>query len=143
MSNFRYWMTSFPPSPASKPIQIQFRPGPKVPNQLMSRWRVMVPSLLGPKLASARLPILLLLRRNLGRKCETGHPKSRSMIWLPTHLLLQLLRKVPGEGSISVDLIGRLNWNLPLCWVLFFTSPVIHDPVGYLSRLLCIGSYVN
>jgi hypothetical protein len=36
------------------------------------------------------------------------------MIRLPTHLLLQLLQKVLGEGSISADPIGRLNWNLPL-----------------------------
>jgi hypothetical protein len=71
--------------------------------------------LLGPELASARLPILLRRRRNPERKCGTGHPESRSMIRLPTHLLLQLLQKVPGEGSISTDKIGRLNWIPPLC----------------------------
>jgi hypothetical protein len=125
MSNFRYWIASFPPSLASKLIQIQFQPRPRVPNQLMSRWWVTVLGLLGPKLASARLLILLLRRRNPERKCGIGHPVSRSMIRLPTHLLLQLLRKVSGEGSISADPTGRLNWNLPLCWVLFFTSPVV------------------
>jgi hypothetical protein len=33
----------FPPSPALEPIQIQFRPGPRVPNQLMRRWWATVP----------------------------------------------------------------------------------------------------
>jgi hypothetical protein len=92
-----------------------------VPNQLMTHWQVTVVGLLGPELASTRLPIVLYLRRNPRRKCGTGHPESRSMI-----------RKVPGEGLISADPIGRLNWNLPLCWVLFLTSPVVQDPMGYL-----------
>jgi hypothetical protein len=129
MSNRRYWIASFPPSPASKLIQIQFWPRPGVPNQLMSCWRVTVPGLLGPELASIRLRIhLLLLERNPRRKCGTGHPKSRSMIQLPTHLLLQLLRKVTGEGSISADPTGKLSWNLLLCWVLFLTSSAVQVP---------------
>jgi hypothetical protein len=139
MSNFKYGIASFPPSPASKPIQIQFWLEPRVPNQLMSHWWITVLSLLGPELASARLPILLR-RRNPRRKCGTRYLESRSMIRLPTHLLLHLLWKVLREGSIFADPTGRLNWNLPLYWVLFLTSPVIQDPTGYLSRLLHEGS---
>jgi hypothetical protein len=120
MSNFRYWIASFPPSPASKLTQIQFWPGPGVPNQLMTRWWVTVLGLLGIELASARLQILLLGRRNPGRKWGTRHPKSRSTIWLLTHPLLQLMRKVPREGSIPADPTGRLNLNLPLCLGPFF-----------------------
>jgi hypothetical protein len=55
------------------------------------------------------------------------------MNWLPTHLLLQLLRKVFGEGSISGTPIGKLNLNHSLCLVVFLTSPVIQGPTGYLS----------
>jgi hypothetical protein len=72
MSNFRYWIASFLPSPASKPIQIQIWPRPGVLNQLMTHWRVTLPSLIGPELASARLPVLLLRRRNPRRKCRKG-----------------------------------------------------------------------
>jgi hypothetical protein len=94
-SNFRYWIASFPPSPASKLIQIQFLHGPGVPIQLMTHW--WVTEALGLELASARLTILLILRRKPGRKCGTDHPESRLRSQLLTHLLLQLLRKVPGE----------------------------------------------
>jgi hypothetical protein len=137
---FQVLNSFFPPSSASKPIQIQFRPGPRVLSQLMIRWWLTVLGLLGPELASVRLPIRLLLRRNPERKCVTGHPKSRLMSWLLTHLLLQLLRKVPGGCTISADPTGRLTWNLPLCRFGFFTTTVIQDHVGYLSRLLCEGS---
>jgi hypothetical protein len=41
------------------------------------------------------------------------------MIRLPTHLLLQLLQKSSGEGSICVDPTCRLNLNLPLCLFVF------------------------
>jgi hypothetical protein len=79
------------------------------PDSISARtWIITVPSLLGPELASARL-LILLLRRKPRRKCGTGHPESRSTIRLPNHLLLQLLRKVSGEGSISADPTGRLN----------------------------------
>jgi hypothetical protein len=143
MSNFKYWIASFPPSPASEPIQRQFWLGPGVPKQLMTHWRVTVSGLLGPELASARLPILLLLlrRRNHRRKWGIGHLESRSTIWLSTHLLLQLLWKVSWEGSISANPTGRHNLNLSLCWVLFLSWPIIQDPVGYLFRLLCEGSW--
>jgi hypothetical protein len=100
-SNFKYWIASFPPSPVSKPIQLQFLPGLGVPIQLMTHWRVTMPEALGPELASARLPILLL-RRNPGRKCGTGHLESRLRSWLLTHLLLQLLWKVPREVLFSL-----------------------------------------
>jgi hypothetical protein len=59
---------------------------------------------------------------------------------LPTHLLLQLLQKVPGEGSISSTPIGKLNLNHSLFLVVFLTSPVVQGPVGYLSGLLYEGS---
>jgi hypothetical protein len=139
MSNFRYWIASFPPSPVSKPIQIQFQPRPEMSNQLMSHWWVMVSGLLGSKLESASLSILLL-RRNPRRKCGTEHPESRSMIQLPTHLLLQLLRKVPGKVQFSpiqqVGLTGIFHYAGFFC----FTSPIIQDSARNLSRLLCEGS---
>jgi hypothetical protein len=47
---------------------------------------------------------------------------------LRTHLPLQLFWKVPREGTISADPTGTLNWNLPLCWVLFLTSPSYRNP---------------
>jgi hypothetical protein len=61
----------------------------------MTHW--WVTEALGLELASARLTILLILRRKPGRKCRTDHPESRLRSQLLTHLLLQLLRKVPGE----------------------------------------------
>jgi hypothetical protein len=109
MFKFRYWIASFPPSLTSKHIQIQFWDYLVMPIQLMTRWWVTVSGLLGPKLASARLPILLLCRRNPGRKCKTGHPESRLINQLRTHLLLQLLRKVLREGTISTDPTGSFN----------------------------------
>jgi hypothetical protein len=87
-----------------------------------------VPGLQGPELASVRLSILLLHKRIPRRKCGTGHPESILMNQLRTHLLLQLLQKVPREGTISADPTSRLNWNLPLSWVLFLTSPSYRNP---------------
>jgi hypothetical protein len=46
--------------------------------------------------------------------------------------------KSTGGGTISADPTGRLNSNLALCWFHFFDFN--HDPMGYLSRLLCEGS---
>jgi hypothetical protein len=94
----------------------------------MTTWRVTVSGLQGPKLTIARLLILLLHRRIPRRKCGTGHLESILTNQLQTHLLLQLLQKVLREGTISTDPIGRFNWNLPLCWVLFFTSPSYMNP---------------
>jgi hypothetical protein len=90
-STFRYWIVPFPPSSASNLIQIQFLPVPGVPIQVMTHRQVTVPEDPGPELTSARLPILLLLKRNPGRKCRTSYPESRLRSWLLTHLLLQLL----------------------------------------------------
>jgi hypothetical protein len=139
-SNYRYWIASFPTSLASKAIQTQFWLGPGVPNQLITHQWVSVLGLLGPERANVRLPLLLLLRRrNPRRKWGTWHLESRSMNWLTTHLLLQLLQKVFGKGSISGTPIGKLNLNHSLCLVVFLTSPVIQGPTGYLFRLLCEG----
>jgi hypothetical protein len=33
------------------------------------------------------------------------------------------LKSIKGRYYISTDPTGRLNWNLPLCWVLFFYFP--------------------
>jgi hypothetical protein len=143
MFNFRYWIASFPPSPTSKLIQIQFWPGPRVSNQPMTCWWVMVSGLLGPELANTRLQIRLLLRRNPRRKWGTGHLESRSTIWLPTHLLLQLFQKVLGKDPFrSIQQVG-LTWTFHCAGFFFLTWPIVQDPVGYLSRLLCEGSWVK
>jgi hypothetical protein len=89
-----------------------------------------VQGLLGPELASVRPSLFLLLRRNLGMYRPGGHPESRSMFQLPTHLLLLLLQKAT----------SRLNFNLPLCMLVFLTSPVIQGPLRYPYRLLYEGS---
>jgi hypothetical protein len=43
-------------------------------------------------------------------------------------------------GFISTDPTGTLNWNLSLCWLHFFTSPIVQNPTRYLSKLLYEGS---
>jgi hypothetical protein len=74
--------------------------------------------------------LLLLRRRNPKRKCGIAHPESRLMSWLLTHLLLQLLQKVPRGGTISIDPTGRFNWNLALCWFRYFDFNHLLGPCG-------------
>jgi hypothetical protein len=96
--------------------------------------------LLGPELASAKLPILLLLRRNPRRKCGIGHPESRLTSRLLTHLLLHLPLKVPGEVLfLPIQQVG-LTKIFHYASFFFLTSTVIQYPMGYLSRLLYEGS---
>jgi hypothetical protein len=106
----------------------------------MTRWRDRVPGLLGPELASARLPIHLLLRRNRRRKCGTSHPESRLTSQLLNHLLLQLLQKVLWEVLFPLIQHVGLTGIFYYAGLFFFTSTVVEDPAGYLSRLLHEGS---